>query len=182
MGKMIKLVGILDFCKYLGSPDPESGKYSARIILNKKSKMILEKEMELFKKEHVTTKFNKFQFGDAGDRYDDNDRVAGLSYINAKSGAKFAPSLVNRAGKAIDPDNIGAYFYSGVDITAYVTLFKYKYNGNGIGIGLSGIQSHETGEKLFQGGMPEPEFEALEPLDMSDYESADDTGDEYLDY
>ena len=184
MGNVVKLKCILDFCHYIAELDPKSNKYSARLILTKESEKILKKAITDLKADQPTIKFTRrIEINDAETKHPENDRVHGLKYINVKTGEGHKPYLANRAGKTIDPDNVRAYFYSGVIVTAFVSVYKYTYSGqNGISFSFNGLQSWEEGEKLFQGGMPEPEFEALEPLDMSDYESADDSGDDDLDY
>jgi len=166
---MLKLKAIIDYNKALFEPDPKTNKYSCRLIIDEKNTAILKKAVEEFKAEHATIKkWRNLDILDAGEKYDENDRVQGMSYFNAKTGAGHEPYKRNRAAKKVEAEDVDVYFYSGCEVIAYISLFKYKYDGNGIGFGLVGLQSQEVGERLFVGQMTEPEFEALPPIDVDD--------------
>lgn len=158
----IRIKGKIAFDRYLTEVDPESQKFSVRILMDKAEAIKVDTACKTVQKENPTKKL-KYTISSGSEKNPENEHYAGRYYINAKS--KFAIKFVNRAAKPVTaPDTIHELFYSGVDAIFAVSLYTYNHpsQGAGIGFGIAGIQSLETGERIMSDG---PSFEPFEPVD-----------------
>lgn len=86
------------------------------------------------------TDFQTVKDGDNSNR----DELQGHYYIKAKSGAKYAPGVIDKKTQPIiDADEV----YGGCHVRASINFYTYDFNGNrGVGVGLKSIMKVKDDE------------------------------------